>query len=310
MQVWSFVNGAWKPGDLAFADLRWFDLEAPPEGELEALGERFDLHHLAIEDCRSTRLHAPKIDDFGPYLFIVLQVPVLGGDGLPVMEELDAFLSPTLLITYRDRAVPEVDLVHDMLVNGMGTRPGTDGLLYEVVDRTVDALMPQVEGIAAQLDALHDLVLEQPLVNRSHEIVSLRAHAGGVRRLLMPELGVIQRLSRGEFAQVPEHNRMYYRDIYDHLVRIDLALEAVREDAEVVLSTYLAQVNNRMSEVMKVLSVVAAIALPATVISGIFGTNFDNVPGLHSNWGFAFMMFAMGALAGGMALFFKRRGWW
>jgi len=310
VQVWSFVNGNWKPGDLAFAEYRWFDLEAPPAGELEALGERFQLHPLTIEDCRSPRLHAPKIDDFGAYLFVVLQVPAATEGDFVEMEELDVFLSPKLLLTYRDGPIQEVGHIHQMLTNGMTMRPGTDGLLYEIVDRTVDALLPGVEGIGNRLDDIHDLVLEDPGNNRSHDIVSLRAHAGRVRRLLTPELAVVQRLSRGEFPQVSEHNRVYYRDIYDHLVRIDLALENLREDAEVVLSTYLAQVNNRMSEVMKVLSVVAAIALPATVISGIFGTNFDNVPGLHSNWGFAVMMTAMVSLAGGMALFFKRRGWW
>ncbi len=310
VQVWSFVNGGWKPGDLAFADCRWFDLEAPPDGELETLGERFHLHHLAIEDCRSTRLHAPKVDDFGAYLFIVMHVPAASSAEFVEMEELDIFLAPGTLITYRDRAVREVGHVHEMLQNGMTMRPGTDGLLYEIMDRAVDALLPEVEAIGNRLDELHDLVLEDPGDTRSHDIVSLRAHAGRVRRLLTPQLAVVQRLSRGEFPQVDEHNRVYFRDIYDHLVRIDLALENLREDAEVVLSTYLAQVNNRMSEVMKVLSVVAAIALPATVISGIFGTNFDNVPGLHSNWGFALMMSAMGGLMGGMALFFKRRGWW
>ena len=93
-------------------------------------------------------------------------------------------------------------------------------------------------------------------------------------------------------------------------MRIDLALEGVREDAEMGLSTYLSSLNNRMNEVMKVLSVVAALALPGTVISGIFGTNFDNVPGLHSNWGFALMMSGIIGLAAGMAWYFKRRDWW
>ncbi len=90
---------------------------------------------------------------------------------------------------------------------------------------------------------------------------------------------------------------------------MDLALEGVREDAEVALSTYLSAINNRMNEVMKVLSVVSALALPAVVITGIFGTNFDNVPGLHSNWGFTVMIGSMTGIAGGLAYYFRRRGW-
>jgi magnesium transporter len=109
---------------------------------------------------------------------------------------------------------------------------------------------------------------------------------------------------------VLESNQIYFRDIYDHLVRIDLALEGVREDAEMAMSTYLSNLNNRMNEVMKVLSLVAALALPAAVITGVFGTNFDNVPGLHSNWGFALMLGGMAAIAISMGVYFRRRGWW
>jgi hypothetical protein len=191
------------------------------------------------------------------------------------------------LLLYRDgpirSATPD-------LANGM-TAPRHRRSLVPIVDRTVDALLPGVEGIEPA--GRHP----RPRAGSPTTTAASIVCAGRVRRLLTPELAVVQRLSRGEFPQVSEHNRVYYRDIYDHLVRIDLALENLREDAEVVLSTYLAQVNNRMSEVMKVLSVVAAIALPATVISGIFGTNFDNVPA-STAMGFAVMMTAMVSLAG------------
>jgi magnesium transporter len=184
-------------------------------------------------------------------------------------------------------------------------------LLYEIADRLGDGVMPELNALAERLDALESSALDHPEDSRtSHQVVNLRAHAGRIRRYLGPELAAIQRIARGEFEEVSEANRIYFRDVYDHLVRVDMALEAVREDAEVVLSTYLSAVNNRMGEVMKVLSVVAALALPATVIAGIFGTNFESVPGLHSNWGFAGMLVAMAALVGGMGLYFKRRGWW
>ena len=90
---------------------------------------------------------------------------------------------------------------------------------------------------------------------------------------------------------------------------MDLALEELREDTEVALSMYLSSLNNRLSEVMKVIAVVSALALPGTLITGVFGTNFDNVPGLHSNWGFALMMTGIFGAAGSMAWFFHRRGW-
>lgn len=309
MECWSFVNGGWRPGDLAFAERRWFDLTGSPNGELEALGERFGLHHLAIEDCLSPLLHAPKVDEFPDYLFAVVQAVV--GGGPDPLEELDVFAGRNLLITYHDGPIPEIAAVHDLLGAGRVVREGIDGLFYEICDRVVDGILPEVDRFAGDLERLHDEALDRPGTGEAaHAVTTLRARAGHLRRMLAPQMAVFQRMSRGEYALVTEPNRIYFRDIYDHLVRVDLALEGVREDAEVVLNTYLSSLNNRLSEVMKVLSVVAALALPGTLISGIFGTNFDNVPGLHSNWGFALMMASIGGIAGGMGLYFRRRGWW
>ncbi|MEX2080103.1 MAG: CorA family divalent cation transporter, partial [Dehalococcoidia bacterium] len=108
---------------------------------------------------------------------------------------------------------------------------------------------------------------------------------------------------------IHDENRPYFRDVYDHMVRVDSMLEEVREDAEVAINTYLGVWNNRLGEVMKVLSVVAALALPATVITGVFGTNFDDIPGLHSSWGFVAMLLGMAGVSVGMFLFFRRRRW-
>lgn len=312
MECWSRVGGCWQRGDRDGAEVRWFHLVGESAGELDALAARFGLHPLSIEDCRSTLMNAPKIDDFGDHLFIVFQAicPGVPLDEVPKLEELDAFLGRDFLITYTDRPIPEVEPVLAALAVGAAIRPGPDGLLYEVIDRVVDAILPEVDRLADALDALEVRALENPgSRSEGQAIVELRSRAGRFRRLLAAQLGVVQRLSRGEFAVIAEPNRVYFRDIYDHLVRIDLGLENVREDAEVALATYLGSLNNRLSEVMKVLSLVATLALPATVISGIFGTNFESVPGLRSNWGFATMILAMVAVSGSMALYFRRRGW-
>jgi magnesium transporter len=312
VQTWSFAAGRWSEGELADAEFTWFNIEWPDEDALKALQARFGLHPLAVEDCLSPNLHAPKIDAFRDHVFIVFVAP--GGEGGTATEEFDAFLGERFVITYADRPLRDVGAVLEM-VRGEGVgrrlRPGPDGVLYEIVDRMVDGFLPAAHRMGDELDVLEDEILHGGGSERSSRaIVEMRSRGGRLRRLLAPQLMVMQRLSRGEVSHVQEANRIYFRDIYDHLVRIDLALEGVREDAEMALSTYLSALNNRMNEVMKVLSVVAALALPATVIAGIFGTNFDNVPGLHSNWGFALMIGAMAAIAATMALYFRRRGWW
>lgn len=308
MRCWSFVEGQWVSGEQPDAAYAWYQLDRPAPAELEDLQRRFGLHPLAVEDCLSAQLHAPKIDEFSDHLFIVLVSPEAEAEH--GTQEFDVFLGERFLITYSDAPIAEVDHVCEAVATGVRFRPGPDGLLYEIVDRMVDGFLPAANTMSEELDDLEDDILRAPGANQSRMIVELRARAGRLRRLLIPQLTVIQRLSRGEFHVIHDANRIYYRDIYDHLVRIDLALEGVREDAEMALSTYLSSLNNRMNEVMKVLSVVAALALPGTVISGIFGTNFDNVPGLHSNWGFSLMMGSMAAIGMAMAVYFKRKGWW
>ena len=317
MRVWSFGESGWREGESPAAAFTWFDLTGADGDALEGLAERFGLHPLAVEDCRSLALHAPKVDDFGSYLFVVLQSVMGGADGAET-EELDAFLGFDFLITYQDKESTVRDAagrtpaesVLAAVAAGIGVRPGPDGVLYELADRVVDDILPRVNGLAESLDRMQDELMDvKKVASRHTEVIAIRARAGRIRRVLTSQLSVVLRLSRGEFPQVSEANRVYFRDIYDHLVRIDLALEGVREDAEVALSTYLSAVNNRMSEVMKVLAVVSALMLPGTLISGIFGTNFDSVPGLHSTWGFVIMMAGMAGIALGMGWFFRRRGW-
>ncbi len=308
METWSSVDGRWQRGESAGAQHHWFHVASGAQEELEALAERFGLHPLSLEDCLSPLLHTPKIDEFDDHLFII--VLALNGDGATATEEVDVFLGRDFLITYADTDLPELDTARRALDAGVQVRAGPDGLFYEIADRVVDGILPEINELAERLDAVEsDILRGSHGAKQSHLVVELRAQAGQVRRLFGPQISLFQRLSRGEFALISEPNRIYFRDIYDHMVRVDLSLEAVREDAEVVLSTYLSSLNNRMNEVMKVLSVVAALALPANVISGVFGTNFDNVPGLHSTWGFTLMIGGMAAFAMSMALVFRRRGW-
>lgn len=308
METWSFVDGVWKPGDLAGAEVRWFDIVGPAAEEMHLLAGRFGLHPLSVEDCVSLLPHAPKVDEFEDHLFLVFHTFARGEDGLET-EELNVFLGSDFLITYRDREIADVASVHRVLSDGHVMRPGADGLLHEIIDRVVDAAFPLVSELADRMDDLQLIAIDPQMHVSNERVLAIRASAGKLRRLLVPQLGVVQRLSRGEFREVREANRMYFRDVYDHLVRIDFALEEVREDAEVALTSYLSAVNNRMNEVMKVLSIVAVLALPATVITGIFGTNFDDIPGLHSNWGFAAMVGVMLALSSVMLVFFRRRRW-
>jgi len=310
MRVWSQVDGRWCEGESGNGP-HWFDLNRADEATLRDLAARYALHQLAIDDCLSPYFHTPKLEDFGAYLFIILG-GIAEGREEPELEELDVFLGETFLITYHDASdpPPAVAAVEAALRQGQALRPGASGLFYEVADRAVDAIIPRVIEMGASLDEVQEAILTTAGARESYGMVlSRRSLTGRLRRMLAPQQQAMLRLGRDEFPMIPESNRPYFRDVYDHMLRVDLLLEEIREDTEVALSMYLSALNNRLSEVMKVLAVVSALALPGTVITGIFGTNFDNVPGLHSTWGFGLMMAAIAGFAGGMALYFRRRGW-
>lgn len=310
MHAWSRVDGRWQPGD-AGSGLRWFDLCREDEAPLRTLAATFALHPLAVDDCLSPYLHTPKLEDFNSYLFMIL-ADMVEGETTPEVQELDIFLGKDFLITYHD--APELPAaiagVVNALESGMNLRPGASGLFYEVADRSVDAMIPIVTQLGEELDVIEDRILIDGRLGEDHRrVMAQRGLAGKMRRLLTPELQFMMRLGRGEFAVVEPSDRPYFRDVYDHLLRVDLALEELREDTEVALSMYLSAMNNKLNEVMKVLAVVSALALPGTLITGVFGTNFDNVPGLHSQTGFALMIGGIAGVMLGMAYFFRRRHW-
>lgn len=311
MRVWTYTEGRWSEGDSGHS-LRWFDLCQKDEAALRDLAARFNLHPLAIDDCLSPYLHTPKLEDFGAYLFIILADLVAESGAPPKVEEMDVFLGKEFLITYHDREdePAAIDALAKALGNGLNIRPGASGLFYEVADRTVDAMLPTVTSMGEELDEIEDHILVAGHFGQDHRrVMAQRATAGKLRRLLTPELQFMIRLGRGEFDVVDASDRPYFRDVYDHLLRVDLTLEALREDTEVALNMYLSALNNKLNEVMKVLAVVSALALPGTLITGVFGTNFDNVPGLHSKEGFALMIVSIAGVALGMAYFFRRRHW-
>lgn len=310
MQVWSNVDGRWAAGETP-GGATWFDLNRSDAQALRDLAVRYGLHHLAIEDCLSPYLHTPKMEDYGEHVFFVLADMVDGRDG-PQLEELDAFLGRDFLITYHDRdsPPPAIASVATALAQGQLVRSGVSGLFHEVVDRSVDSMIPRVAAMGMELDDIEDRILTSGNAREDQRrVLARRALAGNLRRLLSPEQQFMLRLGRGECSVVEAENIPYFRDVYDHLLRVDLSLEEIREDTEVALNMYLSSINNRLSEVMKVLAVVSALALPGTLITGVFGTNFDNVPGLHSNGGFALMVASIAGIAVGMAYFFRRRGW-
>jgi len=294
--------------------LLWLDLESPSAEEARVLSDVFDFHHLTIEDCLSPRVDPPKINDHGRYLFMVVQGVeeyVSGRELEPV--EFDLYLGANYVVSCHLGPVAAVDRLVESCQQGRALLDHDAGfLLHVLLDGLVDDMLPVVDELDEAVDQLEEQVLADPQRATLQEILLVRRNAMRLRRFTTAEEEIANRLSRGEFpALVRKETQVYFRDVYDHLVRIDHLVASVRELADGALNTYLSVVSNRLNEVMRVLTAAAAIFLPLALIPAVYGMNFsrNTWPGWHEPWGFVLVVGAMVAVAGALALVFRRRGW-
>lgn len=293
--------------------LLWVDLEGADAAEARSILDGvFHFYHLAVDDCLNPHVDTPKIDDYGDYLFIIAQgIRFHARSERLETTELDLFLGTNYVVSFHSHRLAAVDDVRRRAgEDGPLAGRGADFLVHTLLDGLVDQFQPVVEEMDQVVDALEEAVLANPQRRVLQEILVLKRNALRLRRALLPGRDVVNRFARGEFPRlVGEETHMYFRDIYDHVVRVEEMVEGLRDLAESVLSTYLSSINNRMNEVMKVLSIVATIILPLTLIAGIYGTNFENLPELGWQWGYFGMLGAMAVITLGLIAFFRWRRW-
>jgi magnesium transporter len=169
--------------------------------------------------------------------------------------------------------------------------------------------MPTIEEIDKKSDQLEAEVLHEPKRETLASIMQLKRSILALTRVLLPQREIVNGLSRGDYPFISERAQIYYRNIYDHLVRIEMLTVGLRDMAESVLSTHLSSVSNRMNEVMKVLTLIATIFIPLTFIVGIYGMNFVNMPELEWRYGYFVILIVMAAIGISLAVYFKRRRW-
>lgn len=289
----------------------WIDLADPTlEEERKVLEELGGFHALAIEDCRSPA-HHPKVDEFPGYLFVIMHgiLPVKAGEDFDTVL-MCAFLGDRYLVTYHRDAIASIDrTLEHCRANPPAFLRGPDNIFHLVVDDMVDAYLPVLEQMDDALDTIEDEVFLRPSNRTLHRILRMKKDVMRMRRISTHQREVLNRLSRGEFSLVTEEERIYYRDVYDHLVRIADLADTYRDLISGTLDAYLSVVSNRLNEVMKTLTIIATIMLPLSLIAGIYGMNFKFLPELEWPYGYFFALGLMAVIALGMLLYFRRKGW-
>ncbi len=290
--------------------LLWVDIENETEEKIDPLlRDIFHFHPLAIDDALRES-HVPKIDNWGDYAYAVLHGITYDAKTIKLgVLELDVFLGRNYLVTYHKHPLTIVNRVwSSACTDQRRLERGSDFLLYDLLDLLSAEYMPVIDDIDDTIDQIEDEVFERPTQQTLNTIFAVKRVALQMRRIIGPQREVLNRLARDDYAMIDVKDRVYYRDVYDHLVRLADINESLRDLISGALDTYLSVTSNRINEVMKVLTIISALFLPLSFLSGFFGMNFTTIP-FDSPW---LLVLALGLMIGvpvAMLIIFKRRGW-
>lgn len=294
----------------------WVDFigESPEVAEpiLRSLG----FHPLAIDDALQ-ETHTSKVDDWGDHLYIVFNVlnyKQENGSFVSEIDELDVFLGKNYIITHHDQLLPAIEDAWSACQRDVRhVHDGPDHLLYRIVDSLVMSYMPIIDQVDAQVDQIEDQVFDRPRPDTLEHIFALKRLLLTMRRILLPQREVLNKLSRDDYRVIDPKDRIFFRDIYDHLVRLHDLNENLRDLVSGVLDSYLSVTNNRMNEVMKTLTIITTLFMPITFVTGFFGMNFFEPVANFLHWTseqtFDIMLGIIVLLPVVMYLWMRRRTW-
>jgi magnesium transporter len=288
----------------------WLDLTAPRHEDLARLHELFGFHPLAMEDSESFG-QRPKLDDYGDYVLLVFYgaQPDRPEETLP---EVHLFISGKYLITIHRHPLPPLDKQRELLVGQV--LHSEQFLIYRILDALTDSFFPLLSDIDDEIDQLEDAVLANPNDQQLQRLFALKRQLVMMRKVITPQRDVFAR-SIDQIADLPGlqlDERDYFRDIYDHLIRISDLIDSYRDLLSGATDLYLSTVSNRQNDVMKQLTVIATIFLPLGFITGFFGQNFAFLVTHVINQAWAFWVLGLGsvvATCAGLLLYFRGKGW-
>ena len=278
---------------------------------IEQIGKQLKIHPLALEDIVHTG-QRPKMEDFEDYLFIVLNMLQYDEEvNETKTEQVSLILGSNYVVSFQEDEGDVFGLIRERIRadRGRTRKMGADYLAYSLVDAIVDHYFMVLEKVGEQIEDIEDELVKNPTPEVLHTIHSLKRELIYLRKSVWPLREVISRLERWESPLIDKSIDIYLRDVYDHTIQVIDALETFRDMLSGMLDIYLSSVSNRMNEVMKVLTIIATIFIPLTLIAGIYGMNFRYMPELESSWGYPMVYVVMLAVCAVMLVYFRRKKW-
>lgn len=303
------VDPAWL--DPASGVTVWVDLSAPTPEETRMLTDVFHFHELSVEDAVS-EIHHPKIEPYPEYLYLILHgIDFRAKEHCFQTIDVDFFLAATYLVTVHAGSSRSIATVRDICrKNSSALAEGPAALLHRIVDTMVDNYRPEVEKLGDRLDRIEKAVFQRPDSHLARRILDFKRDVSSLRRVVWPQRDAVGRLARREFSLISEPLSYRFRDVYDHLVRLSDEAMFFQDRIGSLLDAHLAAVSNALNAVMKVLTIIATVFMPLSVVVGLYGMNvalpeFPGGPRAQFWW----ISAGMAAISGAMLWLFRRRKW-
>lgn len=277
---------------------------------LRRIGDAFGLHPLVLEDAVNVP-QRPKSEIYDRYQLYVSRGLSLDEERGVAAEQVAVIFSQRFVLTIQESPADTLAAVRERLrVPGARMRTsGGDYLAYAILDTLIDGYYPIVEALTERLEGLEDHVVEEPSPGQLAVLNDLKRQLLELRRSIWPQREALNALVRGDSPFVDPATVVFLRDSYDHCVQLGEVIDSAREFAVGLLNTYLSVVSQRTNGVMKVLTIMASIFIPLTFMAGVYGMNFEAMPELAVPWAYPLLLVAMVGTAGGMLVFFRRKGW-
>jgi magnesium transporter len=287
----------------------WLDVEADDEALVRELLAPLGIHPVALDDVVA-HSNRPKVDDYDSYLYVAVHSARWEAGDRPTLREIDILIGEHFLVTFHEGATRSITAAHSVLPR----RPellarGPAYLLHFMLDVLVDHYLPITDQIATAIVGVEDVLFGNTDAPMNERILRLKRGMSALRRIVGPQRDTVLALTRDEFRAIPAEVRPYLRDVYDRLARITDLLDSFRDETATLLELYVSITSNRLNQVIKVLTVIATIMLPLTVITSYYGMNFP-LPEFAWRWGWLYALGLLATTAFGTWWYLRKRHWY
>ncbi len=292
--------------------ITWLNVDGLRKADVESICNHYGIHYLIMEDILSIG-QRPKMDEIDGLLFCLLNMLYWNAkDNTVEIEQVSIVLGKTFVISFQEDAHRDVfnPLRDKLRIKGSRLRQsGADFLFYALIDMIVDNYYVVMEKLGERIETLEEDIVRNANKRSLAKINMLRKEMIVLKRSISPVRELVNGVLRSESELIDEKTEKFFKDVYDHIVQANDLAENYRDMMMNLQDLYLSNVNLKMNEVMKVMTVVTCLLAPATVIGGIFGMNFETIPIIHNKYGFFIAVFFMIMIPVWMIMVFRRRGW-